>query len=49
MSKSTDAMTSENRRQIVHRTRARLRCEADGVKLENCAPYIREWIEREKD
>jgi hypothetical protein len=19
-------------------------CEADGVKLENCAPYIREWI-----
>ena len=25
------------------------RCEADGVKLENCAPYIREWIEREKD
>jgi hypothetical protein len=26
-----------------------LRCEADGVKLENCTPYIREWIEREKD
>jgi hypothetical protein len=25
------------------------RCEADGVKLENCAGYIREWIEREKD
>ena len=24
-------------------------CEADGVKLENCASYIREWIEREKD
>ena len=24
-------------------------CEADGVKLENCAPYIREWMEREKD
>jgi hypothetical protein len=23
-------------------------CEADGVKLENCALYIREWIEREK-
>jgi anti-anti-sigma regulatory factor len=23
-------------------------CEADGVKLENCAPYIREWMEREK-
>jgi hypothetical protein len=26
-----------------------IRCEADGVKLENCAPYIREWMEREKD
>ena len=25
------------------------RCEEDGVKLENCAPYIREWMEREKD
>jgi predicted metal-binding protein len=24
-------------------------CEEDGVKLENCAPYIREWMEREKD
>jgi hypothetical protein len=24
-------------------------CEADGVKLENCKPYIREWMEREKD
>jgi hypothetical protein len=24
-------------------------CEADGVKLENCTPYIREWLEREKD
>jgi len=22
-------------------------CEADGVKLENCAPYVREWMERE--
>jgi hypothetical protein len=26
-----------------------VRCEADGVKLENCAPYICEWMEREKD
>jgi hypothetical protein len=26
-----------------------LRCEADGVQLENCAAYIREWMEREKD
>ena len=26
-----------------------LRCEAVGVKLENCAPYIREWMERERD
>jgi hypothetical protein len=25
------------------------RCEADGVKLENCTPYIREWMEREED
>ena len=25
------------------------RCEADGMKLENCATYIREWMEREKD
>jgi hypothetical protein len=24
-------------------------CEAEGVKLENCASYIREWMEREKD
>jgi predicted metal-binding protein len=26
-----------------------MRCEVDGVKLENCTPYVREWIEREKD
>ena len=26
-----------------------LHCEADGVKLENCASYIREWMEREKE
>jgi hypothetical protein len=25
------------------------KCEEEGVKLENCAPYIREWMEREKD
>jgi anti-anti-sigma regulatory factor len=25
------------------------RCEVDGVKIENCPPYIREWMEREKD
>ncbi|HEV8074550.1 MAG TPA: hypothetical protein VGP66_01820 [Candidatus Acidoferrum sp.] len=24
-------------------------CEAAGVKIENCAPYIREWMKREKD
>jgi hypothetical protein len=23
-------------------------CEADGIKLENCPAYIREWIERVK-
>jgi hypothetical protein len=26
-----------------------MRCEVDGVKIENCPPYIREWMEREKD
>jgi hypothetical protein len=25
------------------------RCEADGVTIENCTPYIREWMKREKD
>ena len=25
------------------------RCEADGMTLENCARYLREWMEREKD
>jgi len=24
-------------------------CQADGVRLENCASYIREWMEIEKD
>jgi hypothetical protein len=24
-------------------------CEADGVRLENCPAYIREWMDREKD
>ncbi len=24
-------------------------CEADGIKIENCPAYIREWILREKD
>lgn len=24
------------------------RCEGDGMKLENCPAYIREWMEREK-
>jgi hypothetical protein len=26
-----------------------VRCEADGVQLENCPSYIREWMEREQD
>jgi len=26
-----------------------MRCESDGVTLENCTPYIREWMKREKD
>ena len=25
-----------------------VRCEADGVNLENCPSYIREWMEKEK-
>ena len=24
-------------------------CEADGIKLENCPAYIREWIRKEQD
>jgi hypothetical protein len=24
-------------------------CEADGMQLENCPAYVREWMEREKD
>jgi anti-anti-sigma regulatory factor len=24
------------------------RCEADSIELENCPPYIREWIQQEK-
>jgi anti-anti-sigma regulatory factor len=24
-------------------------CEADGMNLENCPEYIREWMDREKD
>ena len=26
-----------------------MRCESDGMTLENCTPYIREWMKREKD
>jgi anti-anti-sigma regulatory factor len=25
------------------------RCEANGMKLENCPAYVREWMDREKD
>ena len=24
-------------------------CEADGVRLENCPAYVREWMDREQD
>jgi len=24
-------------------------CDADGMKLENCPAYVREWMDREKD
>jgi hypothetical protein len=26
-----------------------MRCESDGVTLENCTPYLREWMTRERD
>jgi anti-anti-sigma regulatory factor len=25
-----------------------VRCEADSIELENCPPYIRQWIQRER-
>ena len=25
-----------------------MRCEENGIRIKNCPPYIREWIEREK-
>ena len=25
------------------------RCEADGMKLENCPAYVRQWMDRERD
>ena len=25
------------------------RCESEGITLENCTPYIREWMTRERD
>jgi hypothetical protein len=36
---------------LAHRDAVRFlrRCEADGMKLENCPAYVREWIESEKD
>ncbi len=24
-------------------------CDSNGIELKNCAPYIREWIERQRD
>jgi hypothetical protein len=26
-----------------------VRCQTEGVELENCASYIREWLEKERD
>jgi hypothetical protein len=36
---------------LAHRDAVRFlrRCEADGMTLENCPAYIRQWIDREKD
>jgi len=35
---------------LVHRDAVKFlaRCEAESIKLENCPPYIREWIDIEK-
>ena len=35
---------------LVHREAVRFlkRCEAEGVELDNCPAYIREWIEKER-
>ena len=32
-----------------HAVRFLRRCEADGMKLDNCPAYVREWMDREKD
>ena len=36
---------------VIHREVMRffMLCEADGMKLENCPAYVREWMEREND
>jgi hypothetical protein len=36
---------------LAHRDAVRFlrRCEADGMTLEKCPPYIRQWIDREND
>jgi hypothetical protein len=36
---------------LAHRAAVRFlrACEADGMKLENCPAYVREWMDREKD
>jgi hypothetical protein len=36
---------------LAHRDAVRFlrRCEADGMTLESCPAYIRQWIDREKD
>jgi len=26
-----------------------MRCEENGIRIENCPPYIREWIDRERE
>jgi hypothetical protein len=40
-----------NEIQIVDRPAVQflLRCETQGVSLENCPPYVREWMTREAD
>jgi anti-anti-sigma regulatory factor len=49
--RASDVVIDLNDVTLVNREGVRflMGCEADGMKLENCTPYIREWIEREKD
>lgn len=55
-----ERLTSQNTRPIVldlkevslidrEGVRFLLQCETNGIVFDNCTPYIREWLDREKD